>query len=276
MKKIKPTFKENVSETLLIPLYMRAKEAEEKNPIIVDEVSQKILAKIDYNFNKFSADKRCQFCISVRTKYFDEILRNFVAKYDDAVVVLLACGLDPRIERTNVGKPFSSYLLDFADVIDFRRNILPESVSNQYIIGDITNREWIDTVKAQHPNGHFLFIMEGVAMYLTENQIKRIFKNIDNNFPNAEIHIERISKNFSQRTETQQSVSATNATFVWGCDNPLEIEDWGLKLKFQSEFYYFSQHFSQMYKRLGIKAFILKYLSKYRRSIGIWSYRKAG
>ena len=150
MKKIKPTFKENVSETLLIPLYMRAKEAEEKNPIIVDEVSQKILAKIDYNFNKFSADKRCQFCISVRTKYFDEILRNFVAKYDDAVVVLLACGLDPR------------------------------------------------------------------------------------------------------------------------------IEDWGLKLKFQSEFYYFSQHFSQMYKRLGIKAFILKYLSKYRRSIGIWSYRKAG
>ena len=253
MKKIKPTFKENVSETLLIPLYMRAKEAEEKNPIIVDEVSQKILAKIDYNFNKFSADKRCQFCISVRTKYFDEILRNFVAKYDDAVVVLLACGLDPRIERTNVGKPFSSYLLDFADVIDFRRNILPESVSNQYIIGDITNREWIDTVKAQHPNGHFLFIMEGVAMYLTENQIKRIFKNIDNNFPNAEIHIERISKNFSQRTETQQSVSATNATFAWGCDNPLEIEDWGLKLKFQSEFYYFSQHFSQMYKRLGIR-----------------------
>jgi O-methyltransferase involved in polyketide biosynthesis len=142
MKKIKPTFKENVSETLLIPLYMRAKEAEEKN--------------------------------------------------------------------------------------------------------------------------------------LTENQIKRIFKNIDNNFPNAEIHIERISKDFSQRTETQQSVSATNATFAWGCDNPLEIEDWGLKLIFQSEFYYFSQHFSQMYKRLGIKAFILKYLSKYRRSIGIWSYRKAG
>ena len=139
MGKIRPKFQENVSETLLIPLYMRAKESKEENPIIIDKTSENILSMVDYNFSKFYTDVRCQLCISFRTKYFDDAVRNFVAKYDDAVVVLIACGLDPRVERISIKKQYQTYELDLPDVINFRRQFLPESSDNKYIIAQATS-----------------------------------------------------------------------------------------------------------------------------------------
>ena len=274
MEKVKPTFQENVSETLLIPLYMRAKESKEQNPIIVDKTSETILSMVDYNFTKFYADVRCQLCISFRTKYFDDAVRDFVAKYDDAVVVLVACGLDPRVERISLKKNYQVYELDFPDVINLRRQFLPESSDNRYITGDITTDGWIKTIKAEHPNGHFLFILEGVAMYLTEEQVKRVFKNIDDNFDHAEIHVERMNKYLSKRTYLHDSVKNTKATFRWGCDNPKEIEGWGGSFKLKDEYYYYSDEYRKIRKRIGLKAIPLKLIPAYSRSLGIWSYEK--
>ena len=274
MRKIKPEFQENVSETLLIPLYMRAKESKERNPIITDRTSEEILSMVDYDFSKFYTDVRCQLCISFRTKYFDDAVRNFVAKYDDAVVVLVACGLDPRVERISIKKNYQAYELDFLDVINLRRQFLPESPDNRYLTGNITTDGWIKTIKTEHPKGHFLFILEGVAMYLTEEQVKQVFKNIDENFDHAEIHVERMNKYLSKRTYLHDSVKNTKASFRWGCDNPKEIERWSDSFKLKSEYYYYSDEYNRIRKRIGLKAIPLKYLPQNRRSLGIWSYEK--
>lgn len=273
MGKIKPEFQENVSETLLIPLYMRAQESKEENPIIVDEKSVELLSKVDYDFSKFSADERCQRYISLRTKYFDEAVRNFVDKYDDAVVVLIACGLDPRVERISIEKEYQVYELDLPDVINLRRKFLPESPNNKYIAGSITNDEWIKTIKAGHPEGHFLFILEGISMYLTEEVMKNVFKNIDDNFDHAEIHVERMNKFLSKRTYLQQSVNNTNASFNWGSDNPKEIEEWSGSFKLKDEYYYSDEQKSDLEKR-DTNATKTKFVNIFSRSLGIWSYEK--
>lgn len=273
MGKIKPEFQENVSETLLIPLYMRAQESKEENPIIVDEKSVELLSKVDYDFSKFSADERCQRYISLRTKYFDEAVRKFVDKYDDAVVVLIACGLDPRVERISIEKEYQVYELDLPDVINLRRKFLPESPNNKYIAGSITNDEWIKTIKAEHPEGHFLFILEGISMYLTEEVMKNVFKNIDDNFDHAEIHVERMNKFLSKRTYLQQSVNNTNASFNWGSDNPKEIEEWSKSFKLKDEYYYSDEQKSDLEKR-DANATKTKFVNIFSRSLGIWSYEK--
>ncbi len=273
MGKIKPEFQENVSETLLIPLYMRAQESKEENPIIIDEKSVELLSKVDYDFSKFSADERCQRYISLRTKYFDEAVRKFVDKYDDAVVVLIACGLDPRVERISIEKEYQVYELDLPDVINLRRKFLPESPNNKYIAGSITNDEWIKTIKAEHPEGHFLFILEGISMYLTEEVMKNVFKNIDDNFDHAEIHVERMNKFLSKRTYLQQSVKNTNASFNWGSDNPKEIEEWSKSFKLKDEYYYSDEQKSDLEKR-DANATKTKFVNIFSRSLGIWSYEK--
>lgn len=275
MSKIKPIFKENVSETLLIPLYMRAMESKEANPIIVDKKSEEILSKVNYDFNKFSADKRCQFCISIRTKFFDDVVRNFVQRYNDAVVVLIACGLDPRIERLELENDnYHVYELDFLDVINLRRELLPESENNVYLTDNITNNGWIQSIKAKHTAGHFLFVLEGVAMYLTEEQVKGIFKNIDDNFEHAEIYIERMNEHKSKRTHKQKSVNKTKALFSWGCDSPKAIEKWSDGIKLKDEFYYYIHGFKESKKRFGLYSYYLKYAPYVRRSMGIWGYEK--
>ncbi|MBQ9213635.1 MAG: class I SAM-dependent methyltransferase [Bacteroidales bacterium] len=275
MKKIRPKFQENVSETLLIPLCMRAKESQQKKPIIKDEMSEQILSKLDYDFNKFTADERCQLCISVRTNYFDNALKDFVAKYDDAVVVVVACGLDPRIERVAINKKYQTYQIDFPDVIKFRRKLLPESAENKYISGNITNEEWVKSIKENHPMGHFLFLVEGLSMYLKEEQVKQFFKTVDDNFSNAEIHIERVNKFLSKRTQDVISVNQTKAKFNWGCDNPLEIESWGNSFKFADEYYYYSvPKLSELRERLGKDAILYQTDPEFSRSIGIWKFVK--
>lgn len=273
MGKIKPEFQENVSETLLIPLYMRAQESKEENPIIVDTKSVELLSKVDYDFSKFSADERCQRYISLRTKYFDEAVRKFVDKYDDAVVVLIACGLDPRVERISIEKEYQVYELDLPDVINLRKKFLPESSNNRYIAGSITNDEWIQTIKASHLYGHFLFILEGISMYLTEEEMKNVFKNIDDNFDHAEVHVERMNKFFSKRTYLQKSVNNTNATFNWGCDNPKEIEQWCESFKLKDEYYYSDEKKNDLEKK-GSDAEKSKFVNIFSRSLGIWSYEK--
>ena len=273
MGKIKPEFQENVSETLLIPLYMRAQESKEENPIIVDTKSVELLSKVDYDFSKFSADERCQRYISLRTKYFDEAVRKFVDKYDDAVVVLIACGLDPRVERISIEKEYQVYELDLPDVINLRKKFLPESSNNRYIAGSITNDEWMQTIKASHPYGHFLFILEGISMYLTEEEMKNVFKNIDDNFDHAEVHVERMNKFFSKRTYLQKSVNNTNATFNWGCDNPKEIEQWCESFKLKDEYYYSDEKKNDLEKKESDAA-KSKFVNIFSRSLGIWSYEK--
>ncbi|MBS7363333.1 MAG: class I SAM-dependent methyltransferase [Paludibacteraceae bacterium] len=273
MGKIKPEFQENVSETLLIPLYMRAQESKEENPIIVDTKSVELLSKVDYDFSKFSADERCQRYISLRTKYFDEAVRKFVDKYDDAVVVLIACGLDPRVECISIEKEYQVYELDLPDVINLRKKFLPESSNNRYIAGSITNDEWIQTIKASHPYGHFLFILEGISMYLTEEEMKNVFKNIDDNFDHAEVHVERMNKFFSKRTYLQKSVNNTNATFNWGCDNPKEIEQWCESFKLKDEYYYSDGQKNDLEKKESDAA-KSKFVNIFSRSLGIWSYEK--
>lgn len=275
MKKIRPEFQENVSETLLIPLCMRAKESQQKKPIIKDEMSEQILSKLDYDFNKFAADERCQLCISLRTKYFDKVLKEFVDKYDDAVVVIVACGLDPRIERVGIEKKYQTYQLDFPDVIKVRRRLLPESADNKYIAGDITDGKWAAQIKENHKEGHFLFILEGLSMYLKEQQVKDFFKTVDENFDNAEVHIERVNKRLSRSTQSVKSVNETKAVFNWGCDDPLEIEQWFKSFRFKGEYYYFSvPKLTDLTERIGLDAILYKYLPTYNKSIGVWKYVK--
>ena len=43
----------NISETMLITLHARAKDAESKNPILNDKKSSEILSQLDYDFSKF-------------------------------------------------------------------------------------------------------------------------------------------------------------------------------------------------------------------------------
>ena len=82
--KRKYEFKNIVAETLLIPLYMRAKESRRKDAILKDKMAEQLIACIEYDYSKFDGAKLSEVGCVVRYtlpthssgKRSDKILRT--------------------------------------------------------------------------------------------------------------------------------------------------------------------------------------------------------
>ena len=88
-----------VPETLLIPLWARAKEQSLSNPLIIDPDSTRLVAALDYDFTQFEK-KRVEsenFC--VRSRVIDDVVTEFLNANPGTPVVEFGPGLDSRFQR---------------------------------------------------------------------------------------------------------------------------------------------------------------------------------
>ena len=97
-------FKSIVAETLLIPLYMRAKESRRDNPILYDKAAERLADSLEYDYSQFDGAKLSEVGCVVRGWYFDRAVRRFIEAHSCPVVVNVGCGLDTRFQRIGDGK----------------------------------------------------------------------------------------------------------------------------------------------------------------------------
>ena len=76
--KQKYEFKSIVAETLLIPLYMRAKESSRNNPILYDKTAEWLADSLEYDYSQFDGAKLSEVGCVVRGWYFDCAVRRFI------------------------------------------------------------------------------------------------------------------------------------------------------------------------------------------------------
>ena len=136
-----------LSETLLIPLWAKAVEQERDERLLTDREAPRMLAQIDYDFSKFQKVVMSQVGCCGRARIFDSEAQKFIAAHPDAVVVQLGAGLDARYER--LGRPAVTawYDLDLPEVIELRRQLLPES-TNHYLGVSLFDESWMQTAAA--------------------------------------------------------------------------------------------------------------------------------
>ena len=130
-------FRSIVAETLLIPLYMRAKESRRKNPILYDPAAEHLAESLNYDYSPFEGAKLSEVGCVVRGWYFDNAVRRFIQNHIHPVVVNVGCGLDTRYQRVGQGTGITFYDLDLPEVIDLRRQLIPESSENPYIAASL-------------------------------------------------------------------------------------------------------------------------------------------
>ena len=107
-----------VPETMLQTVYALAKESKTRGAIH-DEVSEKIIDEIDYDFSFADKDMAMSSGVIARTVLLDGLVSEFLEKNNGAVVVNIACGLDTRCYRM---KGFSLwYNLDLPETIAVRK-----------------------------------------------------------------------------------------------------------------------------------------------------------
>lgn len=74
--KQKHEFKSIVAETLLIPLYMRAKESRRVNPILDDKAAERLADSLEYDYSQFDGAKLSEVGCVVRGWYFDRAVNG--------------------------------------------------------------------------------------------------------------------------------------------------------------------------------------------------------
>ena len=97
--KQKHEFKNIVAETLLIPLYMRAKESRRTNPILNDKAAEQLADSLEYDYSQFDGARLSEVGCVVRGWYFDRAVKRFIDIHSCPVVVNVGCGLDTRFQR---------------------------------------------------------------------------------------------------------------------------------------------------------------------------------
>ncbi len=209
IEKIKLT---GVEETMLQTVYARAKESKGRGAIS-DKKAEEIINNIDYDFHLADTDKAMHNGVISRTIVLDKLVINWLKNNPEAVIVNIACGLDTRCYRIN--GYYHWYNLDLPQTIAVREKLLPEKGTITQIAMSAMD-DWGKEIKeTKQP---ILIIIEGLSMYLKEDDVKQIFKIITNRFKKVTVFIETMNpmvvKHFKEK-----SIEGSHAKFTWGIKN---------------------------------------------------------
>lgn len=240
-----------VPETMLQTVYARAAESRGRG-VISDRKAEEIIDKLDYDFSLADKDAAMRSGVIARTIVLDRLVSAFLNKNPGAVVINIACGLDTRCCRMSGYSHW--YNLDLPETVAVRERLLPES-------GEITQiamsamEDWGGEIKE---NGKpVLVIIEGLTMYLSAEDVKRIFKVISDRFENAMVLAEIMNPMVVKRFK-EKSIEGSHAKFTWGIKNGKELAGLLPDFRFKEELSLTEgmAEFVPIYKLLGKIPFV--------------------
>ena len=198
-----------VPETMLQTVYARAKETRTRGAIR-DEKAVELVDRLDYDFSLADKDSAMSSGVIARTIVLDGLTKSYLAAHPEAVVVNIACGLDTRCYRVEGYSHW--YNLDLPETIAVRERLLPESGVISQIAMSAMDDWGAEIAETDAP---VLIVIEGLTMYLTEADVKKIFEVIAGRFERATVFAETMNpmvvKNFKEK-----SIEGSNAKFTWG------------------------------------------------------------
>ncbi|MGE5632286.1 MAG: class I SAM-dependent methyltransferase [Caulobacteraceae bacterium] len=222
-------------ETLLIPLYGKAKETMKSAPILIDKKAVEIVSQIDYNFSSLNIPEKTNLMNCLRAKLIDNFVKDFLSANGDCIVLHLGCGLDSRYDRIGNGK-VDWFDVDFEEVINIRRNFYGETGKYHMIASSVTESAWLEKI----PRGEkqCIVIAEGLFMYLKEEKIKTLLQRIKSRVGSFTIIFDAFNNYTARRVKNHPSIKKTGAVIQWGVDNPRELENWDLGIELVGEEYF--------------------------------------
>jgi O-methyltransferase involved in polyketide biosynthesis len=245
----------DVAATSFLTLYCHAIETLSVNPILSDPKSVEIATELNKTLSRSehplertilsgTIDTRLVVYIAIRAKKYDDYVRDFLVRFPDGVVVHIGCGLDSRFLRIDNGRVIF-YDLDLPEIIVIRKNFFPESDRYHLIASSVLDSGWMATVR-QH-SGPFLFMAEGVFMYLDGDDVQSLVLEIQKSFPGSELVCEvenslwlsPLLKKMLEYKLQHQFHLGKDAMFRSGIRDSREMEQWHTGIQFLDEWSYF-------------------------------------
>jgi O-methyltransferase involved in polyketide biosynthesis len=166
-------------QTMLATLHAKALDADRPDSVLHDTWAREIVGRLDYDWSRTSMTPRNAPSVSMRSAHFDRWTRQFLAVHPRATVVHLGCGLDSRYLRLDPGPDVEWYDVDYPDVAELRRKLLPSREHNHVVAASVTETGYLKDVPDDRPT---LALGEGLTMYLTCNDGIALLRSISWSF----------------------------------------------------------------------------------------------
>lgn len=212
----------NVNKTLYIPLYGKA-YVSRKGVILRDPKAQEIWAAEGFALKGKSKSKWLAYYMGMRSMVFDRWVKTRMEEDPSAVVLHIGCGMDSRYERVGTGE--NLWLdVDFPDVIRERQRYYRESTRYKMLGRDIRLDGWLEQI----PRGHGVVVMEGVSMYLSPEELRRVAAQLAAHFDALNLLVDCYTEFAAKASRVRNPINDVGVTRVYGLDAPQILEQSGV------------------------------------------------
>ena len=206
------------SKILFITLLGKA-EMSKKGLFLKDNKAEEIVSKVDFDLKSLKQSRWLSMFMSLRAYLIDELTNNYLSNHDRVTVIHLGCGLDSRCLRVN-NSFYNWYDIDYESVIDIRKNYYNESDNYKMIGSSVVDFKWLDKIENEE---NVLVIAEGLTMYLSEDELKKLISAINNRFKNVHLLFDAYSKRGVKASKIKNPVNKVGAKISYGFNKEEEF-----------------------------------------------------
>jgi O-methyltransferase involved in polyketide biosynthesis len=234
-------------ESLFLTLGGRALDSRLPRPYLGDTMADEILDKTGYDLAKFPlmtskllSPRTKVFDIALRTKRLDEVVRRFVDRHPNAVVLDLGVGLDGRMFRIEPPTTVDWYDVDFPEVMALREQLLPRPTNAHAIAADVTAPDWLDDIPADRPA---VIVADGLIAFLPQEAFVSLLGRLTDHFPSGELGFNLYTRLAVGATKRMRSTALIAGGIVNpGFNDPHAPERWVPRLKLIEEIFLTRAH----------------------------------
>ena len=220
-----------IQETLLVPLWARARDCDEPSPVLHDPKAREILERLDYDFTPLDGARASQLGCCVRGAQVDRWVRAFLNQHPEGTVIELGVGLNSRFERVDNGRA-RWFELDLPDAMDLRREFFDDTPRRTLLSGSALDDDWIELVRA-HSQGPWFICSEGVLVYFRPEDVRALFTRVADALPGAQFVYDSMSPLVVRYQRRHDAMRYFEAEFTWSVGSAREVEGWDARYQLQ-------------------------------------------
>ncbi len=240
MQKISAASLNDISQTMLLTLYLRHLESQRVDSLLSNPLYSQLVEQIEYDFSKWNGFDDLQLFLASRTILLDQMITEFIANNHNGIVISIASGLGISF-TLNTNPNIDWYDLDLPSVIELRQKLFCPNDNHHFIAGSAWDFSWMDSIPKNRP---ILIVIEGLLLYFDESEIKSLFNQLIHRLESNQIIFDSISK-FILNIETTNKPAYLDwdkTPYQWGIDDVADINNWDTKIQldktlFQTDLY---------------------------------------
>lgn len=210
----------NVNKTLYIPMYGKALVSR-RGMLLHDDKAEEIWEAEQFPLRGKAKSKWLAYYMAMRARVFDKWTEERITENPEALVVHIGCGMDARALRISADA-VEWYDVDLPAVIEERRKYFAEGERYHMLAADASKTDWVSALPQSKA---VIVILEGISMYLTNDEVKSLLCAFRNRFELCYVLMDVYTDFGARVSKYRNPINAVGVSRVYGVSSPEAFVD---------------------------------------------------